>query len=109
MKRPRGKLKIELDYVSLPQAIAFKKMLEFMNYLGKIGASRWVGYYSDGDGDFQPKILQFDYEPCELPESKIEVKKRDKSVFYGIDFDSIAWEVFHNSSTSTIKKEDEND
>lgn len=32
----------------------FLGMLEKMEYLGNIGASRKIGFYSDGDGDFHP-------------------------------------------------------
>lgn len=34
----------------------FCSMLSQMEYLGDIGASRTVGLYSDGDGDFRPKF-----------------------------------------------------
>jgi hypothetical protein len=34
----------------------FLSMLRHMEYLGKIGSSRKVSIFSDGDGDFQPKF-----------------------------------------------------
>lgn len=34
----------------------FLGMLNKMEYLGKIGASRKITIYSDGDGDFHPKF-----------------------------------------------------
>lgn len=34
----------------------FLAMLKYMQQLGKLGASREVGIYSDGDGDFRPKF-----------------------------------------------------
>jgi hypothetical protein len=34
----------------------FLAMLKYMAYLGRIGASRKVTIYADGDGDFHPKF-----------------------------------------------------
>lgn len=34
----------------------FMSMLNKMEYLGNLGASRNVSIYSDGDGDFRPKF-----------------------------------------------------
>lgn len=34
----------------------FMSMLDKMEYLGSLGASRTVSIYSDGDGDFRPKF-----------------------------------------------------
>ena len=34
----------------------FLAMLKYMQYLGSIGASRRVTFYSDGDGDFRPQF-----------------------------------------------------
>ena len=34
----------------------FLAMLRYMEFLGKIGGSRKVGIYADGDGDFHPKF-----------------------------------------------------
>ena len=31
-------------------------MLKYMEYLGKIGCSRRVALFADGDGDFNPKF-----------------------------------------------------
>jgi hypothetical protein len=42
----------------------FLSMLKYMQQLGKLGGSRIVALYSDGDGDFRPK---FDWEK-ELPD-----------------------------------------
>lgn len=35
---------------------SFIKMLDLMERNGSIGHSEYVGLYSDGDGDFQPKF-----------------------------------------------------
>ena len=34
----------------------FCSMLKWMEHCGNIGHSSLVGFYSDGDGDFQPKF-----------------------------------------------------
>jgi len=34
----------------------FLGMLKTMEQLGKLGGSRWVRLYSDGDGNFRPKF-----------------------------------------------------
>lgn len=35
----------------------FMSMLNRMEHLGNLGASRTVSIYSDGDGDFRPKFI----------------------------------------------------
>ena len=49
----------------------FMSMLDKMEYLGSLGASRTVSIYSDGDGDFRPKfksdvewikVKEYDYD-----------------------------------------------
>jgi len=44
----------------------FQSMLNTMQYLGFLGSSRLLGFYSDGDGDFRPKF-EFD-----IPMQKVE-------------------------------------
>lgn len=34
----------------------FLAMLKYMEQLGRLGSSREVTFYSDGDGDFRPKF-----------------------------------------------------
>ena len=46
----------------------FLSMLKLMEHYGKIGASRRIAFYSDGDGNFQPKftwpkILGYQFSP----------------------------------------------
>ena len=107
MEKKDQKMTITLDNVSQAQAIALKKMFEYMQYLGNIGSSRFCSFMADGDGDFRPKV-SFEY-PEELPEVKEingvvkwdkETKKMDKSISthegdFIIDFDSIAWKIYH--------------
>ena len=35
----------------------FLGMLRTMQMLGKLGGSRWLKFYSDGDGDFRPNFI----------------------------------------------------
>ena len=34
----------------------FLGMLQSMERLGKLGGSRWVRFFADGDGDYRPKF-----------------------------------------------------
>jgi len=104
------KMTITLDNVSQAQAIALKKMFEYMGFLGRIGSSRLCSFYADGDGDFRPGI-SIGY-PEQLPEVKEisgiltredikEAKENNRRVIktfegdFKIDFDSIAWRIYH--------------
>jgi hypothetical protein len=86
------KMTITLDNVNQAQAIALKQMFEHMEYLGKIGASRWCQFMADGDGDFRPKVT-IDY-PEQLPEVKTDGVNED-TLDFKIDYDGIAWEIYH--------------
>lgn len=107
MKRAEHKLVITLENVSQADAIALKKMFEYMQHLGRIGSSRWCSFFADGDGSFHPKI-SFDY-----PEALPDVLQIDGVVYYNkekrtlegspihssddfaIDSDNIAWIIYH--------------
>ena len=78
----------------------FLGMLKSMERLGGLGGSRWVRFYSDGDGDYRPKFkwnLTFwekikilfgsaDLLPKETSPRKIEYVGKTKSD--GYDFDA---------------------
>jgi len=54
----------------------FLSMLKHMESLGGAGQSRLIGFYADGDGDFQPKFewqesLPSDAEPFRMPNGTI--------------------------------------
>jgi len=57
------KIKVSMSERWIPY---FLSMLKYMEYLGKIGSSRTVSIYSDGDGDFQPRF-KFDIDFEEQP------------------------------------------
>lgn len=62
-------------------------------HLGAIGASRWTAFYSDGDGNFRPKILVDGRkpQPCHLTNAKKRWRKVLQEEVYALDFDEIAW------------------
>jgi hypothetical protein len=91
MERTPQTLIITLENVSPADAVALKKMFEYMQYLGKIGSSRMCSYFADGDGSFRPSVC-FTY-PVELPEvPNITGIKPDGD--FQIDSDAIAWEIY---------------
>lgn len=51
--RTRFYIEVEMKDRWIPY---FMSMLQRMQYLGNIGSSRPVTFFSDGDGDFQPKF-----------------------------------------------------
>jgi len=101
------KLTVTFENVDQAQAIALKKAFKYMELLGQVGSSRMVSIYSDGDGNFRPKVT-IDY-PEELPEmdpkmgiSKWDPDKKelDRKVVnyegdFSIDNDEIAWKIYH--------------
>lgn len=46
-------IEVEMEDRWIPH---FMSMLDYMEYCGKVGMSRNVGIYADGDGDFRPKF-----------------------------------------------------
>jgi hypothetical protein len=56
-------LEVEMEERWIPH---FMSMLKYAEHLGKIGASRSVAIYADGDGDFRPKFkADIDFESVE--------------------------------------------
>lgn len=94
----RIKMTVELE-VTVPQALAMQAMFEYMNEMSGIGASRIVGFYADGDGNFHPKAkCSFSEEIPELTDgmkivSAIELKQAwhlgNGDLYF--DYDPIAW------------------
>lgn len=85
------KLNIVIDELTEAQAIALEEMLYQFVSLGSMGSSRWVGFYADGDGNFQPQITVNGSKPkhSELC-PKEEIWRTDEC---RIDFDPIAWKL----------------
>ena len=93
LKEKPQKLVITVENVNQADAIALKKMFEYMEYLGIIGSSRNCTFFADGDGSFRPKV-SFEY-PEKLPEvpeiDGVNLQTRN----FSIDSDSIAWKIYH--------------
>ena len=65
----------------------FLGMLKAMERLGGLGGSRWVRFYSDGDGDYRPKF-EWDKElPTPAAPRKAELLG-DSPRSDGYDFDA---------------------
>lgn len=109
IERKAHKMVITLENVLPADAIALKKMFEYMETLGHMGSSRMCSFYADGDGSFHPKIT-IDY-PIELPEVEeidgiVKWNEKEKRLEGGrvgvhqgdfcIDSDSIAWKIYHD-------------
>jgi len=90
------KIIVEFDNITEPQAIALEDLFKTMEWCGNIGTSRWTSFYSDGDGNFRPKIL-IDGEKPKFTEL-IERDKLWKDNEYRIDFDAIAWKLRTNKN-----------
>ena len=113
IERKAHKMVITLDNVLPADAIALKKMFEYMQYLGNIGSSKWCCFYADGDGPCRPKV-KIDY-PIELPEvEEIDGRvKWEKNVFKGapahsegdfaIDSDVIAYEIYYDPEPEYVR------
>ena len=86
------KMNIEIDNITEPQRIALEDMFATMVNLGNIGASRWVCFYSDGDGNYRPNIL-INGTPSKFT-NLISKEERKNNIWidkeYRIDFDLIA-------------------
>lgn len=50
------KVKFEFNNIDEAQALALESLFAQMQHLGNVGGSRWVCFYSDGDGNFRPQI-----------------------------------------------------
>lgn len=99
---------ITLENVLPADAIALKKMFEYMQTLGNIGSSRWCSFFADGDGSFRPEVT-IDY-PIDLPKienitGEVTYNKESKHLEgypvssdgdFAIDSDSIAWIIYHD-------------
>ena len=51
--KKKFKVLVEMEERWIPD---FLGMLKTMEYLGNVGSSREVSFYSDGDGDYRPKF-----------------------------------------------------
>ena len=90
----RLKLTVQMD-VTEAQAVALRAMFEYWTYCGRIGRSREVAFYVDGDGNFQPRCVVTTDKP--VPELTDELRElaiaRDTNGSRTYDFDQVAWKL----------------
>ncbi len=94
-----GKLNMTIKLrVTEAQALALQAMFEYMTYLGGVGASRYVAFMADGDGNFQPKAdCTFDQPVRPLTdELREKAVVKDEHGHRKYDFDGIAWALRDN-------------
>jgi hypothetical protein len=85
------KMSVEISNITEAQVIAIEDMLATWQYLGSIGASRWTAFYSDGDGNFQPKVLVDGHDAqTTLLLPREHFWREGNHGEYCIDFDAIA-------------------
>lgn len=84
------KMTIEMN-VTIPQALALREMFNYWSYLGNIGLSKFVAFYVDGDGDFQPccKITTSKQIPDSNDEIKLTSIISDNGQMKKYDFDGL--------------------
>ena len=88
----KTKITIDLE-VTEAQGLALQAMFEYWEHLSNIGASRFVAFYVDGDGDFHPKSkISFSDEITLLTDEmrKIAVVSDDDGN-RKYDYDGIDW------------------
>ncbi len=87
---------VEME-VTVPQALALEAMFNHWNTLGAWGASRNVGFFVDGDGNFQPNIdIKYSEEIPQLTPTMEALSRGQKDVLDDdvlYDFDPIAWHL----------------
>ena len=99
LREARVTLDVSFPDVTIPQAAALRALFEQMRILGGMGGSRWVCFYSDGDGNFRPKPVYVVSEHADVVKEWSEGAGSwdhpDYQGEYRVDFDSIAWPLTH--------------
>ena len=107
------KLNLAFDNISKAQAIALIKMAKIMQYCGRVGISRDVTFYADGDGDFRPDV-KFECSE-ELPfDTKFATdlsiwRAIESNENFKIDYDDIAWQIDDSNGQALKLKEKSED
>lgn len=89
----RETLNISISNLTHSQALAIEDLLATWVHLGSQGGSRWTCFYSDGDGNFHPRITIDSRKPqiCTLTDRQKRWRTIDGKEMYMLDFDEIAW------------------
>ena len=59
MEKNRIKMIVEIDNLTIAQAVGLKTLFREFESFGKMGHSDWISFFADGDGDFRPKVECF--------------------------------------------------
>ncbi len=81
--------------VTLPQALALQSMFDYWSKLGRVGSSRDVSFFVDGDGNFRPEctfVFSEDVPHLTAKLRELAVKSENEG-HRQYDFDSIAWSL----------------
>ena len=93
-------LTVQIHNLTVSQLLTLKEFFKYWEYLGKIGSSREVAFYCDGDGNFRPTI-EFK-QSSKVPElTDVEKQltiKHDHNGDRLYDFDNLAWSFHSNNA-----------
>lgn len=88
-RKEKVKLTVTMD-VTAPQAYALIEMFRDWKFCGQAGCSRAIGFYVDGDGDFQPNcVIKTEPELPELPDEQKKLTYTD----YLYDYDALSYDL----------------
>jgi hypothetical protein len=100
--KDRFDVHVKIKNVTAAQAIAIESFLSMWEILGGLGGSRWTSFFSDGDGNFRPKV-EFNGRKAKHTEM-LDKNQLWEGSQYKIDFDSIAW-ILMDKEEERIKEE----
>ena len=101
----RETMTIVIDNIKAKHRIALEDMLRHWQFLGNIGASRWTGFYADGDGDFQPKITVDGREPKRFVRPDGDASHIEDGRGYALDPDAVGW-LLHDHAPEELQSDD---
>lgn len=88
------KMNVEMS-VTVPQALALQAMFNYWTQCGNWGMSREVGFYVDGDGNFQPNCnISFSESVPKLTKELIDASIAHEDGGDRLyDFDGVGWKL----------------
>ena len=104
-------LTINFKNITEAQAITLVKAAKIMEWCGKVGTSRNVTFFADGDGNLRPEVSYNSSDPLRFTEKKlaldIEIMNAMKNhTDFKLDFDDTAWQL-ESDSALNLKPESE--
>ena len=90
LSETRIDMTVTFPAVTVAQAAALRALFEQMRVLGSIGSSRWVCFYSDGDGNFRPRPTYVFSAHADVVNEWSEGAGAYEGNEYRVDFDAIA-------------------